>query len=69
VHATAADVYSRMGDIARAKQLREMSRATILKLASSLCTEETLQKTFLSAPAVRSVLESAEKENVLEPVA
>jgi tetratricopeptide (TPR) repeat protein len=57
VHATAADIYSRMGDIPRAKQLRERSRTTILKLANSLPMEETLQKTFLSAPAVRSVLE------------
>jgi tetratricopeptide (TPR) repeat protein len=59
VHATAADFHSRAGDVARAKQLRELSRTSILKLASSLSTEETLQKTFLSAPAVRSVLEPA----------
>ena len=57
VHATAAHVYTRAGDIARAKQLRELSRTTIFKLANSLSMEETLQKTFLSAPAVRSVLE------------
>jgi DNA-binding winged helix-turn-helix (wHTH) protein/tetratricopeptide (TPR) repeat protein len=57
VHATAADVYSRAGNIARAKQLRELSRTTILNLANSLSTEEALQKTFLSAPSVRSVLE------------
>jgi ATP/maltotriose-dependent transcriptional regulator MalT len=59
VHATAADFYGRAGDIPRAKQLRELSRTTILKLANSLSMEETLQKTFLSAPAVRSVLEAA----------
>ncbi len=57
VHATAADVYGRAGDIARANQLRELSRTTILKLANSLSMEETLRETFLSAPAVRSVLE------------
>ena len=60
VHATAADVYSRAGDIARAKQSRELSRTTILKLANSLSMAETLQKTFLSAPVVRSVLEPAD---------
>jgi hypothetical protein len=57
VHATAADVYSRAGDMARAKELRQLSRTTILKLADSLSTEETLEEIFLSAPAVRSVLE------------
>jgi predicted ATPase len=53
----AADGYRRAGDIARAKELRELSRTTILKLANSLSSEEALQNTFLSAPAVRSVLE------------
>ena len=64
VHATAADVYSRAGDTARAKQLRALSRTTIRKLASSLSMEQTLQETFLSAPAVRSVLETADTEMV-----
>ena len=66
VHATAADIYSRAGDSARAKQLRALSRTTILKLANSLSMKEPLQKTFLSAAAVRSVLEPADTREGFE---
>ena len=50
VHATAADVYSRAGDIARAKQLRELSRTTILKLANSLSIGRDAAKDFSVRP-------------------
>ena len=56
VHATAAELYRASHKNESADRLRELSRATILKLADSLATEETLRKTFLSAPSLRRVL-------------
>jgi hypothetical protein len=57
VHATAAECAERAGDGRAAQHYRELSRATILQLANSLPPEEPLQSTFLSAPAVRGVLD------------
>ncbi len=57
VHATAAACSERAGDRRAAKRHRELSRATILELANSLTPEDPLRSTFLSAPAVRAVLE------------
>jgi DNA-binding winged helix-turn-helix (wHTH) protein/tetratricopeptide (TPR) repeat protein len=60
VHGTAADLYARAGDGDSARHPaaghhRELSRATILKLANSLAAEEPLRQIFLSAPAVRRI--------------
>src|ERR1700733_2904011 len=60
VHATAAELYARSGDNDLVEPHRELSRATIMKLANSLGPEEPLRTTFLSAPSVRKVLENAE---------
>ncbi|HME71203.1 MAG TPA: hypothetical protein VKM54_15230 [Myxococcota bacterium] len=56
VHATAAELCERMGDRDLAQHQRTLSRARILELAHSLIGEETLRKTFLSAPSVRKIL-------------
>ena len=61
VHATAAELYERTGYSALAKDQRELSRATILKLAHSLPAEEPLRRTFLSAPSVCRILGTAEE--------
>ncbi len=60
VHATAAELYERTGDSELAKDQRELSRATILKLAHSLPAEEPLRRTFLSAPSVCRILGTVE---------
>ena len=57
VHATGAERSERAGDGRAAKRHRKLSRATILELAESLSAEESMRTTFLSAPAVRAVLE------------
>jgi hypothetical protein len=56
VHATAAEFYQRRGDIATAARHRELSRATILKLANSLAADSPLRKAFLSAPYPQALL-------------
>jgi DNA-binding winged helix-turn-helix (wHTH) protein/tetratricopeptide (TPR) repeat protein len=57
VHATAAEVYILAGNKESAKRHRELTRATILKLADSLPSEEAqLRKTFLTAPTVAKIL-------------
>ncbi len=56
VHATAADQYEHAGNSGSAKRHRELSAATILKLAHSLPEGEPLRKTFLSAPSVRRIV-------------
>ncbi len=56
VHATAADQYEHAGNRGSAKRHRELSAATILKLAHSLPEGEPLRKTFLSAPPVRRIV-------------
>jgi hypothetical protein len=60
VHATAAQLYGGGENREAAEHHRELSRATILKLADSLAAEESLLKTFLSAPSVRKVLGNVE---------
>jgi hypothetical protein len=60
VHATASELFARSGDNSRVDYHRELSRATIMKLANSLGPEEPLRTTFLSAPSVRKVLGNAE---------
>jgi DNA-binding winged helix-turn-helix (wHTH) protein/tetratricopeptide (TPR) repeat protein len=56
VHGTAAEHYARAGAHNLAGHQRELSRATILKLANSLPLEEPLRQIFLSAPMVRKIL-------------
>jgi len=51
----------RTGNRELAEDQRELSRATILKLANSLPAEEPLRKTLLSAPSVCRVLGTAEQ--------
>ncbi len=57
VHGTAADLHRRLGNRDLAEQHRQLSCATIMKLADSLPAEEPLRQTFLSAPLVRKVLD------------
>jgi DNA-binding winged helix-turn-helix (wHTH) protein/tetratricopeptide (TPR) repeat protein len=56
VHATAARIDEESGDLEAARSHREMSRVTILRLANSLPEQEPLRESFLSAPAVASIL-------------
>jgi len=63
VHATAADLAQHAGDEELAAHNRELSRATILKLANSLPAEEPLRNIFLSAPSVSKVLRNAERSS------
>jgi tetratricopeptide (TPR) repeat protein len=59
VHAVAAEFHERTGDSELAEYHLGLSRATIMKLANSLPTEEPLRKTFLSDLVVRKVLGDA----------
>jgi DNA-binding winged helix-turn-helix (wHTH) protein/tetratricopeptide (TPR) repeat protein len=56
VHRTAAELHARAENHDLAQHHRELSRATILKLANSLGAEDPLRTKFLSAPAIRKVL-------------
>ena len=56
VHATAAELYRVSEKSEEAEHQRELSRATILKLADSMSADEPLRKIFLSAPSVLKVL-------------
>jgi hypothetical protein len=56
VHATAAHIEEGLGNFESARAHREISRATILRLANSLPEQEPLRQIFLSAPAVARVL-------------
>jgi hypothetical protein len=58
VHATGAEISEQMGNSGLAEHHCQLSRATILKIANSLPAEEPLRQTFLSAPLVRSVLDT-----------
>jgi DNA-binding winged helix-turn-helix (wHTH) protein len=58
-HGTAAELYARLGNNAAAEQHRALSRATILRLADSLPHDEPLRARFLSAPAVRRIVDPA----------
>jgi ATP/maltotriose-dependent transcriptional regulator MalT len=56
VHATAFEFYRSVGDHTLTEHHRQLSRATIMKLAHSLPAEEPLRRRFLSAYRVRSIL-------------
>ena len=55
-HATAAHIEKESGNLESARSHRDLSRATILRLANSFPQEERLRETFLSAPAVARIL-------------
>ena len=57
VHGTASVLHERMREPDSAQRHRELSRATIMKLANSMPVEEPLRPIFLSAPAIRKILE------------
>jgi DNA-binding winged helix-turn-helix (wHTH) protein/tetratricopeptide (TPR) repeat protein len=56
VHATAARIEEESENIESARSHRDLSRATILRLANSLPEQEPLRQIFLSAPAVARIL-------------
>jgi tetratricopeptide (TPR) repeat protein len=56
VHATAAHIEQRSGNLASARTRRDLSRVTILQLARSLPEQEPLRNIFLSAPPVARIL-------------
>ena len=56
VHATAAHIEEKSGNLDSARSHLGLSRATILQLANSMEQREPLREIFLSAPAVARVL-------------
>jgi hypothetical protein len=56
VHATASEIFERMQKRDQAMRHRELSRATIERLADSLPDKSPLRKIFLSAPAIVPIL-------------
>ncbi|HEY2535212.1 MAG TPA: hypothetical protein VGJ20_46165, partial [Xanthobacteraceae bacterium] len=56
VHATAARIEEESENLESARSHRDLSRATILRLANSLSEQEPLRQIFLSAPAVARIL-------------
>jgi DNA-binding winged helix-turn-helix (wHTH) protein/tetratricopeptide (TPR) repeat protein len=56
VHATAFELHKLLGNHDLAESHRELSRATIMKLANSLPIQEPLRQTFLSSSQVRNIL-------------
>ena len=56
VHATAAHIEEKSGNLESARSHLGLSRATILQLANSMEQREPLREIFLSAPAVARVL-------------
>ena len=60
VHGTAFELYERMEDRKAAEEHRQLSCATIMKLANSMPNNEPLRGIFLSAPAIRRILSDEE---------
>src|ERR1700722_5599696 len=56
VHATAARIEQKSGNLESARLHRDLSRTTIMQLANSMEQREPLRRIFLSAPAVARVL-------------
>jgi DNA-binding winged helix-turn-helix (wHTH) protein len=56
VYATATDIEEESGSRESARTHRDLSRATIVRLANSLPGDEPLRRIFLSAPAVVRIL-------------
>jgi len=59
VHACAAELEGRLGDQRAARRHRALSQATIRVLVNSLTDHESLRETFLAAPPVRAIVDSA----------
>jgi hypothetical protein len=59
VHAAAAKLFENTKNKTLARQHNELSCATILKLANSLTTGESLRRTFLSARDISKIVASA----------
>lgn len=55
VHATAAELAEKRGEIEVAEQHASLSRSTVLRLADSLPASHPLGKAFLSAPRIRKI--------------
>jgi hypothetical protein len=60
VHATAFELFQNSGDRDLAHSHLTLRCDTIMKLANSLPAEEPLRQTFLSAPAIRRILDDRE---------
>jgi DNA-binding winged helix-turn-helix (wHTH) protein/tetratricopeptide (TPR) repeat protein len=58
IHATAWRLYRHTGDQEAADKHRTRARAIILSLANSFAPDEPLRESFLSAPAIRRVLDA-----------
>ena len=65
LHGTAAELCTRAGSYETAERHRDVSRATIMKLANSLDPRDPLQKTFLSAAPVRRILANQSAEALI----
>ena len=59
VQATAAELSELRGHSGAAKHHRELSRATVLRLAHSLPEDEPLRITFLSTPPISTIVAGA----------
>jgi hypothetical protein len=59
VQATAAELSELRGNSGAAKHHRELSRATVLRLAHSLPGDDPLRKTFLSTPSISAIVAGA----------
>jgi hypothetical protein len=57
VHATAAELETRLGDQRAAGRHGSLARATVLALANSLVDHERLRDTFLGVPPVRAIIQ------------
>jgi len=57
VHASAAELESRLGNQRAAEHHRSLGRSTVLALANSLGDYERLRETFLAAPPVRAIID------------
>jgi hypothetical protein len=60
VHETAAELSERRGDIEAANHHRALSRATVLKLSSSLPADDPVRHAFVTAPPISRILARAE---------
>jgi hypothetical protein len=58
VHATAARIEEQSGDLETSRSQRDISRATILRLADSLPEQEPLRERFLAAPVIARILDA-----------
>src|SRR5882672_7388718 len=67
VHASAAELESRLGNQRAAEHHRSLGRSTVLALANSLGNYERLRETFLGAPPVRAIIDPGQGARELFP--